>query len=134
MDLHRGFSEIEINSFPGNGIDFKTALKSVKPYALQTPSGQKILGMKLDKKFARRDNIKKSVEVSIKGGGIKQEAILTLENLMLSGLKFNPVGLRYLDKKVVKFKVTLKPFRGSRSSRVKITLYYNPRTNSFIQE
>lgn len=134
LELHREFSELEINNFPGNGVDIQTALKAVKPYALQTPSGRKILGMRIDKKFARTDNIKKSIEVSIKGGGIKQEAILTLENLMLSGIKFNPVGLRYLDKKVVKLKVTLKPFRASRSKRVKLNLYYNPRTNSFIQE
>lgn len=134
LDLHRGFNEFQINNFPANGIDIKQALKAVKPYALQTPSGQKILGMKLDKAFARKDNIKKSIEVSIKGGGINQSTILTLENLMISGLKFNPIGLRYLDKKVVKLKVELKPFRGSRSDRVKLKLYYNPRTNSFIQD
>ncbi|MCO4754772.1 MAG: hypothetical protein KC478_09820 [Bacteriovoracaceae bacterium] len=134
LDLHRSFSELEINSFPGNSIALDTVLKSVKPYALQTPSGQKILGMRIDKTLARADNIKKSIEVTIKGGGIKQEAILTLENLMLSGIKFNPMGLRYLDKKVVKLKVELKPFRGSRSERVRLKLYYNPRTNSFIQE
>ncbi|MBK22780.1 MAG: hypothetical protein CME70_02145 [Halobacteriovorax sp.] len=134
LDLHRSFSELEINNFPGDSISMGTVLKSVKPYSLQTPSGQKILGMKIDKSFARKDNIKKSIEVSIKGGGIKQEAILTLENLMLSGIKFNPLGLRYLDKKVIKLKVELKPFRGSRTERVKLKLYYNPRTNSFIQE
>lgn len=134
LDLHRNFSEIDINNFPGNSVSTDTVLKSVKPYALQTPSGQKILGFKLDKKYARRDNIKKSVEVTIKGGGIKQEAILTTENLMLSGIRFNPIGLRYLDKKVVKFKVYLKPFRARLSERVKLKLYYNPRTNQFIQE
>ncbi len=134
LELHREFSELEINSFPSDSLSFKEALSVLKPYSLQTPSGQKILGFKLDKDFARQNNIKKSVEVEIKGGGIKQEAILTVENLMLSGIKFNPVGLRYLDKKLITFKIELKKFGGSRSDRVKLKLYYNPRTNSFIEE
>ncbi|MFT6071455.1 MAG: hypothetical protein ACJAT2_001634 [Bacteriovoracaceae bacterium] len=134
LELHREFSENEINSFPSDNLSIKEAMSVLKPYALQTPSGQKILGFKLDKKFARENNIKKSVEVEIKGGGIKQEAILTMENLMLSGIKFNPVGLRYLDKKLITFKIELKKFGGSRSDRVKLKLYYNPRTNSFIEE
>lgn len=134
LELHREFNSLQIENFPSSNISIKEALKAVRPYALQTPAGQKILGMKVDRSFARQNNIKKSIEVTIKGGGINQSTILTLENLMISGLKFNPIGLRYLDKKVVKLKVELKPFRGSRSERVKLKLYYNPRTNSFIQE
>jgi hypothetical protein len=134
LDLHREFSDFEISSFPNDSLSIKETFKLIIPYAFQTPSGQKILGFKLDKTFARENNIKKSVEVEIKGGGIKQEAVLTLENLMLSGIKFNPVGLRYLDKKIITFKVELRKFGGSRSDRVKLKLFYNPRTNSFIEE
>ena len=134
LELHREFSDLDIASFPSDNLSLKEAISTVEPYAFQTPSGQKILGFKLDKKFAREENIKKSIEVEIKGGGIKQEAILSLENLMLSGIKFNPVGLRYLDKKMITFKIELKKFNGSRSDRVKLKLFYNPRTNSFIED
>lgn len=134
LELHRSFSESAVNSFPAGEVSLKRVLKSVTPYALQTPSGQKILGFKLNKDLARPSNIKKSIEIKIRGGGIKQSAILPLESLMLSGIKLDSIKSKYLDKKVVKLKIELRPFKGSFSSKVKLKLYYNPRTNKFIQE
>ncbi|PIP93071.1 MAG: hypothetical protein COW00_19140 [Bdellovibrio sp. CG12_big_fil_rev_8_21_14_0_65_39_13] len=136
-DLFREFTNEEVEKLPESSVDLETVMKTIKPYSFSTPSGERVLGFTLDRKLARENNIKKSIEIEVKevkfgGGGLKQKAIRTVENLMLSGLKFNPLDPKTLEKDVVKLRITLKKFNGRES--VKKELFYNPETNRFITE
>lgn len=136
-DLFREFSNSEVEELPLNEIDMVTVLKSLKPFALSTPSGDRVLGFTLDRRLARASNIKKSIEIEIDevrfgGGGLKQKSIRSIENLMLSGFKFDPLSPRSLEKPLVEIKVTLKKFRSKEIYKTKV--YYNTETNQFIVE
>lgn len=138
LELHREFSQKEKDQFPNNEIEMKEVLTHLKPYAMFSPSGDRILGFRLDANDARLSNISKSIEVSIKSGsilksgGLKQKRILTLENLMLSGIKFdNTLTTKELDQAKVKITVELKEFNGSQKNTT--NLFYNPETNKFIE-
>jgi len=136
MELHKEFSKEERDLLPKTSISISQVLESVKPMAAFTTSGDRVIGFKLDPKNARVENIKKNIEVSVKskigfGKGLNQKVILTVENLMLTGMKFNPLSLKELKKTIVEIEVTLKVF-GSDTSVTK-KLIYNPETNSFIE-
>lgn len=136
-DLFREFSPAEIEEMPMDEVSLETVMKSLKPYSFSTPSGERVLGFTLDRKLARSSIIKKSLEIEVNevrfgGGGLKQKAIRSVENLMLSGFKFDPLEPRSLEKPVVKIRVTLKKFRARESTKVE--LFYNPETNQFIVE
>src|SRR5690606_35149020 len=59
-----------------NGLD---------PYARFTASGDRVIGFNVNKELASIETIGKNIEVKIKARGFKQEAIRTVENLMISG-------------------------------------------------
>jgi hypothetical protein len=134
LNLHREFKPNEILGFPESKVSMDQVLEAVQPYAYFNASGDRLIGFRLNKKQARVKNIKRSVEISIKGGGLKMKGTRTVENLMLSGFKLNDLPLEVLDKPYIKFKLVLKPFKGRFKDRVKTTLYYNPETNKFIQQ
>jgi hypothetical protein len=50
---------------------------------------------------------------------------------MITGLKFNSLSPKELDKASVKINLILKEFNGSAS--ITKTIYYNPETNKFIE-
>lgn len=136
LELHGEFSKVEKDHFSNNEIDLNEVLTHVKPYSLFSPSGDRILGFKIDANYARVSNIKKNVEVTIKSGGLltrglNQKRILTMENLMLSGMKFDSLTAKELEAAKVKITLELKIFNSDK--KVTITLYYNPETNKFIE-
>ncbi|MFA6236145.1 MAG: hypothetical protein WC635_02365 [Bacteriovorax sp.] len=136
IDLHQQFTKEEINKLPKTDVDMRTVLEHIIPLSYFTTSGDRVLGFRLDAKDARANNISKNIEVTVKSGGlfssgIKQKVILPLENLMLSGLKFNPLSLKELKKKEVEIDVTLKLYNSEET--VTKTLHYNPETNKFFE-
>jgi hypothetical protein len=136
MELHKEFSKEERARFPVSELNIKDVLGNIKPYAFFTTSGDRVLGFKLDSKDARTNNISKNIEITIKsggsfGGGLKQKGLLTVENLMLSGIKFDRLSEKELKKTYVDINVTLNVF-GS-SDPVTRTLHYNPETNKFFE-
>ena len=136
MELHQQFSEEEKTKLPINEVDLKSVLENITPLAYFTTSGDRVLGFKLDPKDARLNNISKNIVISVTSGGIfsrglNQKIILPLENLMLSGLKFDPLTPKELKKTSVDIKLSLKEYSGSAS--VGKTLHYNPETNKFFE-
>lgn len=135
LELHQQFTKEERAKFPVSDVDMSEVLKHLKPLAYFTTSGDRILGFRLDSKDARLNNISKNIEVNIKSSGLfpglKQKVILPLENLMLSGVKFNPLTQKELKKTSVDINVSLKVYNGSES--VSTTLHYNPETNKFFE-
>lgn len=136
LELHKQFSKEDVAKLPTSNIELKDVLKHITPYAYFTTSGDRIMGFKLDAKDARTNNIAKNIKVTVKAKGIlsssmKQEVILPVENLMLSGLKFEPIPLKELNKSNVDIIVSLKEFNGGAS--VNKTLHYNPETNKFFE-
>jgi len=106
-------------------------LNSIRPYSFWTISGDRIVGFKLDQALARKANIKKSIDIKITGGVKQQKENLTVENLMLSGLKLQDFTEKALTKQYFKIKIKLKKFKGK--AAVKRILYFNPKTNEFIE-
>lgn len=138
LELHREFTQIEKDSFPNNELEMTEVLNHVKPYAMFSPSGDRILGFRLDFKDARISNIAKNIEISIKSGslfkagGLKQKRILSVENLMLSGIKFDDtLTSKELNQAKVKITIELKLFNSN--DKTTTTLFYNPETNKFIE-
>ncbi len=138
LELHRSFSTEEKNQLPKNDVPLQDVLNHVKPYSFFTVSGDRILGFYLDREDARLSNINKNIEISVKSstgmfskGSIDQKTILSVENLMLSGLKFDKLSPKELSEPKVKIKLNLKVFNSDVS--VSKVLYYNPETNKFIE-
>jgi hypothetical protein len=137
LELHRQFTAEEKAKFPSNELTIEEVLSHVKPYSFFTVSGDRILGFMLDKNDARNTNINKNIEISVKNGStftkgsIDQKIILSVENLMLSGLKFDTLSPKDIDQSKVKIKLGLKVF--NQSASVNKILYYNPETNKFIE-
>jgi hypothetical protein len=137
LDLHPQFSKEEVSQFPTDEVSMETILNDMRAYAYFTPTGDRVLGFKLNPKNARANNIKKNIEISAKNGSvlssgsIKQNIILPLESLMLTGMKFDSLNPKELDKAKVKITLTLKEFNGT--SSVSKVIFYNPETNKFIE-
>lgn len=137
LELHRQFSLEEKAKLPSNELTIEEVLSHIKPYSFFTVSGDRILGFMLDKNDARISNINKNIEISVKNGSvfsngsINQKTILSVENLMLSGLKFDTLSPKDIDQSKVKIKLNLKVFNQNVS--VSKILYYNPETNKFIE-
>ncbi len=137
LELHQQFSKEEKAKFPINDVPLTEVLKHIKPLSYFTTSGDRILGFKLDSQDARLNNISKNIEVNVKssGGlfssGLKQKIILPLENLMLTGFKFDSLSSKDLKKAVIDIEVSLKVY--STNETYKLTLHYNPETNKFFE-
>lgn len=131
LSLFRTFSESMIDRLPQSRGGLSAVLNSLKPYTYRLSNGDAIIGFKLDEKLAAKDNIKKTIEVEVKGGGLRMKKMRSIENLMLSGFKFDALSSRYLNKAKVKLKVELN-VHNSRE-KVKKTLYYDPDRNVFFE-
>ncbi len=131
LDLFKTFSETQVDNMPAKNSNIEAVLNSLKPYTYMTTSGRRLVGFRLDPKFAAKDNIKRNFDISIRGGGIKMKKTRSVENLMLSGFKFDEFSERYLSKSRFKIKIKLKEFNGTGSYSQKF--YYDPERNVFIK-
>lgn len=137
LSLHPVFSKEEIEKMPLDVVSIENLLNDLKPYAFFTATGDRVLGFKLNPSNARKDNIKKNIEIDVKSGStfkkgsIDLSKLLPVESLMISGLKLGNLSSKDLDKKYLKIKISLKVFRED----IKVTkeLYYNPETNKFLE-
>lgn len=135
LELHQTFSKEEKAKFPNDDIKIEEVLSNIKPNSFFTTSGDRVLTFKIDKTNARLNNISKNIEVSIKSGtffspGIKQKVILPLENLMLSGVRLDPLSHKEMSESIVNINITLKVYDSNES--ISKTLHYNPETNKFF--
>ncbi len=132
-DLHGTFTDADRVAMTQTGPSLKEVLDNgIDAYARFTASGDRVLGFNLDKKMASLGVIDKNVEIEIKTRGMKQKAIRSIENLMISGIRFDELPRSAIDNDLVKFKIRFKSFRGPTILRK--TLWYNPQTNAFITE
>lgn len=138
VELHKDFSAEEIAKLPSNEVPMEELLSHIKPYSFFSSSGDRILGFQLKMADARESNINKNIEISVKTGGafggngsLNQKVILSVQNLMLSGLKFDKLSPKDINQQVVKIKLGLKVF--NQETAVSKILYYNPETNKFIE-
>lgn len=132
--VHMTFSNEQTRNMPTTDVELSKVLKAIKPYSFYSTNGDRKVGFTIDKKLARASNIKKTIQIKFKGGGVKGDKHLTVANLMLSGFKFPDFKAKYLDKSYFKLTIYLKKFKASLRDRVKTVLYYNPETNKFIEE
>ena len=132
LSLFRTFGENQVNKLPSSTVSVNKVLESIQPYAYMTHSGDRIIGFKLDPKLASKDLIKKDIQISVRGGGIKMKKYRSVENLMLSGFKFDSLTERYLGRSKVKIKITLKRNGARLGDNVKKTIYYDPDRNTFL--
>lgn len=130
LDLFRTFKQDQIERLPENTVTTAAALRSITPYTYRLSDGTPIIGFKLDEKLATKNNINKTVEVEVRGGGLRMNKMRSLENLMLSGLRFDPLSPRYLSKAKVKLKLKFKVHKTNQT--IKKTLYYDPDRNVFF--
>ena len=131
LSLFRTFSESAIDRLPQSRGGLSNVLNSIRPYTYRLSNGDAILGFKLDEKLAAKDNIKKTIEVEVKGGGLRMKKMRSIENLMLSGFKLDALSGRYMGRAKVKLKIELN-VHNSRE-KVKKTLYYDPDRNVFFE-
>jgi hypothetical protein len=132
LELFGQFSPLQVESFPLDERTIDQVVASARPYAFFTTSGDRVLGFRMDRALAREGNIKKNLEIEVTArGGLKQKAIRTIENLMLTGFKFDSLPLSTLDRTKVDLKVTVKEYGGR--GKWKKTFVYNPDTNTFIE-
>lgn len=133
LSMHKEFKDVQVDNMPAQSkVNMKTVLESLTPYAYMNSAGNRIVGFRLDPKYAAQNNIKKTFEIKVKGGGTKYEKSRSIENLMLSGFLFDSFSDRYLDKDTFKIKLKFKQFKTN--FRFNKTLYYDPERNKFITE
>lgn len=135
--IRGNFTDQQIRNFDTTPVEIDEVLEDIKPFSRFGTTGERIIGFKLNPELARDENYKKRFDIKIRGGGIKQEANRSLEELMTRGLVLSDIRQRYLDKKYIKIKVSFKEFiKGPRGNTrplfKRVTLYYNPQTNKFI--
>ncbi len=131
------FTPEEVRNFSTDEIDLESVIKDIRPFAKFSPTGERIIGFKLNSENARLDNYKRVFDIKISGAGLKQQANRTIEDLMTRGISFDEISESYYDRKYIKLKIKFKEFkkaptRGHRRLRKSVTLYYNPQTNEFI--
>jgi hypothetical protein len=137
LELYRDFTAEEKAKLPNNELPLEEVLTHIHPYSFFTVSGDRVLGFTLDRQDARLTNIDKSIQISISSGtlfnkgSINQKSILTVGNLMLSGMKFDTLKPKDLSQSKITIKVNLKAFNSE--AFVDKTLYYNPETNKFFE-
>ena len=136
LDLHQQFTPEEVKKLPLTEVKTQDLLSHIKPLAYFTTSGDRILGIKLDINDAREGNIGKNIEIKITSGlfskNLKQKVILPVENLMLSGLKLDPLDAKSLKKTELDIQVSMKVYNQP-GTEVVTTLHYNPETNRFFE-
>ena len=139
FELYPTFSDEEIQKMPETGeVPLSEVLDSLQTFSRMTNSGDRIVGFSLNKKWASQDIVKKDVRIKIRGGGLKMEKIRSIENLMLSGLRFDSFKMRYMDRSQIKIKVELEVHQpgsksGKRDRSVK-DLYYDPERNTWLAQ
>lgn len=131
LTLFRTFNEAQVDRLPESSADLGTILKSLKPYAYRLSNGEPVIGFKLDEKFASKSNIKKTVEVEVRGGGLRMDKMRSVENLMLSGFKFENLSARYMNKPKVKLKIKFKVHNSN--VKAEKDVYYDPDRNVFFE-
>lgn len=137
FELHKQFTKEEKAKFKTTEVKMQDVLSHVKPHAFFTTAGDRVLGFKLDANDARLNNIAKNIEISVKSGGgvfssgLKQKLILPLENLMLTGFKFDSLPAKELKKAMVEIELTMKVFNSTESYTT--ILHFNPETNKFFE-
>ncbi len=132
-DFNGTFTAQDRASMSRSGASLKQIIENgVEPWARFSASGDRVMGIKFDKSLASLANIDKNIEVRVKVRGMKQEAIRTVENLMISGLRLDEFPNSLLDRDLIKIKLRFKEFRGPTIARK--VLWYNPQTNVFIEE
>ncbi len=132
FQLRTSFSEDEVAAFPPDELTLSQVLNEIKTYSHLTLSGEQILGLKLDAALARKSTYKRVVRVTIKAPGYKQQAVRSIEQLMLAGIKLDTLPPKILAKNIIPFTITFKTFPGFKlfpTQRVKI--YYNPQTRQW---
>jgi hypothetical protein len=129
------FTQQEVVEFPRDNLSLEELFESLSIESHFLESRELSMRIKLDKELARKNNIKKGVEVKISGAGYKVKKMVTAESLMLSGFVLPtvaPKNYKHFNDGMVELKVKLSPFGGGRS--VKKTFYYIPQTNEFIEK
>ncbi|MBI2520444.1 MAG: hypothetical protein HYV97_08495 [Bdellovibrio sp.] len=132
LETQSHFGEEEVRQFPEDEIPLNILIDSLQPFARLSLSGDRILGFRLDKKFARKNNYKRNLEITIKTKGFKQKAVRTVENLMLGGLKFDDLPAKSLRSAMVKIIIKARPFKKLMLRPARKVLYYNPATHEFL--
>jgi len=126
-----GFSDQEINLFTNTSVSDKEVLNSMKFEPVKVmQNGDRRMILKLDSKFARSSNIKDNIEISI-SGAIKTKKILTVENLMKSGLFLPALQNFNLNKSKLRLSIKLKNI-SKKNISVRKKVYYNPLNNQFL--
>ncbi len=137
LSLHGQFTKEDKEKFPRDSVKIQEVLTHIKPISFFTITGDRVLGFKLDVNDARLNNIAKNIEITVRSGkgpfssGLKQNLTLPLENLMLTGMKFDPLSMKELKKPVVDIEVTMKVFNSAETYST--ILHYNPETNKFFE-
>ncbi|MBH48960.1 MAG: hypothetical protein CME71_12400 [Halobacteriovorax sp.] len=132
-DLYGKFTASERQIMSATGPQISEIFENgIETFARFTPAGDRVLGFKLDKKLASLETIDQNVKIEIKTRGMKQKLSLSIQNMMISGLNFDELPRRALDKDLVKFTLKFKTLRNS--TIAKKTLWYNPLTNVFIED
>ncbi|MBT3983326.1 MAG: hypothetical protein HOE90_18375 [Bacteriovoracaceae bacterium] len=132
---HGKLPESAVAELSENKFSLNQALGNIKPYVFKTMTGDLKLGFTVDSAFATKKNITKDVEIEVKGGGMKLETILELQNLMTTGLEFKGIQNKYFAKSYFEIEVTLKkfsPHKKSKTEEVTHTLYFNPTNMKFM--
>ncbi|HAZ13492.1 MAG: hypothetical protein A2X86_13255 [Bdellovibrionales bacterium GWA2_49_15] len=132
MENQVHFTQAELDKFPTDTIPLDILMQAIRPFARLSLSGDRLLGIRMDRQYARKDNYKKNLEITIHAKGFKQTAVRTVENLMLTGLKFEDLPRRVLQKATVKITIKARPFKKLTLRRPKKVLYYNPATHEFL--
>lgn len=136
------FKPEDIAKMPvGDNKSFLKALNTLEPLSELTPSGDPILGFRLSKDAATQNILKQQVRVRVKGGGIDQQGVRTVEQLMQSLFRIKPLTKRSLRDPEVVLEVTLEDARNKREvedakwvyQKRTIKLLYNPQTNDFLR-
>jgi len=133
LESKANFTKEEIQAMPNDEVPLKVMAQSLQTFSKLGLSGDRLLFVKFDKQFARPDNIKKNVEVTITTKGFKQKEVRTLESLMLTGIKLDDLPVAQLQAHIVKLKVTVKPFGKKTLFPAKKNVFYNPATNEFLK-
>lgn len=137
----KGFTAEEVKSLPVTSVPMNELLQSLNPYTIITATNDRFLMVRLSRELAGQDNVKKYVTVKISGGGIDQEETLTVEELMLKGLRLQPMSAEALADDLVKFKIKIAEyfpkgrgiFKVHHASWEKMEFLYSNNRNEFIK-
>jgi hypothetical protein len=139
LRLHREFKPDEIQNLPTDEISYREIIKSLTPYSYNTISGDRVMGFRLDRTLARKENIKRQMRITIKAktGLFKKKFFdepRSIENLMLTGIRFDSsLPLNLLDESEIEFEIKFKAIGRGKKFSGKQKIFYNPVTNRFFR-